>query len=111
MCQRSGTVRGKADPEHARKFCRIRRARACCLKTISGRCRETLSFLPVCRRLANPVGRETGWRQQCEAPARSDGKRIAKGIVFVGRRAAMRGASSARGMVRTNSVLGAGGLR
>ncbi len=36
---------------------------------------------------------------------KSEGRRSAKGIVVVRRRAAMRGASSARGMVRTNSVL------
>ncbi len=43
--------------------------------------------------------------------AKSEGKRRAKGIVVARRRAAMRGTSSARGMVRTNSVLGEGGLR
>jgi hypothetical protein len=40
---------------------------------------------------------------------KSEGRRIAKGIVVVRRRAAMRGASSARGIVRTNSVLEDGG--
>ena len=42
--------------------------------------------------------------------AKSEGTRIAKGIVVVSRRAAIRGASSARGIVIMSSVSGGGGV-
>ena len=66
-----------------------------------------------------PAALYCSWRSGCPGNwlasamrgAKSEGKRSANGMRVARRRAAMRGASSARGIAKTNSVLGGGGWR